>query len=137
MSRRSPAVFLVCVALLTGCGARGKHSVCSNHDGALSNATFVFVESPRSGDRVSSGFEVSGCSSTFEGTVQWLLADRSGRALAHGSTQGGSMDAGPFSFTVAYPRAARQVGRLVVSGPRVTTEGFPPVTNLIPLVLDS
>jgi hypothetical protein len=135
MSRGALFVPFVCVALLTGCGGRGKNDVCSNHDGALSNATFVFVESPRSGDRVSSGFEVSGCSNTFEGTVQWLLADRNGRTLARGSTQGGSMEAGPFSFDVKYSTVARQVGRLVVTGPRVTTEGFPPVANLIPVVL--
>ena len=137
MSRRSLAVPLVCAAVLSGCGARGKSDVCSNHDGALANSTFVFVKSPRSGDRVSSGFKVSGCSSTFEGTVQWLLADRNGRTLVKGSTQGGSMEPGPFSFTVQYSVSSRQLGRLVVTGPRVTKEGFPPVENWIPLVLDT
>ena len=46
-------------------------------------------------------------------------------------------EGGPFSFSVDYSLSARQVGRLIVTGPRVTSEGFPPVTNLIPLVLDA
>ncbi len=137
MLRPSLAVPVAFVALLAGCGGGGKRAACSNHDGALSNAAFVFVESPVSGDRVSSGFEVSGCSSTFEGTVGWSVADRNGRTLARGSAQGGAIESGPFSFTVDYSLSARQVGRLTVTGPRVTTEGFPPVANVIPLVLET
>jgi hypothetical protein len=125
------------VAVVAGCGGGGKHAVCSNRDGALTSAAFVFVESPVSGDRVSSGFEVSGCSSTFEGTVGWSVADRNGRTLARGSAQGGAIESGPFSFTVDYSLSARQVGRLIVTGPRVTSEGFPPVANVIPLVLET
>jgi Immunoglobulin-like domain of bacterial spore germination len=137
MWRPSLAVPVAFVALLAGCGGGGNRAACSNHDGVLSNAAFVFVESPVSGDRVSSGFEVSGCSSTFEGTVGWSVADRNGRTLARGSAQGGAIESGPFSFTVDYSLSARQVGRLIVTGPRVTSEGFPPVANVIPLVLDT
>jgi len=128
---------LVAVATLAGCGGGGKDDVCSNEGGELSSSSFVFVQSPSSGERVSSGFEVSGCSSTFEGTVVWGLAGKNGKPLARGSAQGGSQEPGTFSFRVEYTVPAAEVGRLVVSAPRVTNEGFPPVTNVIPLVLDA
>ena len=111
--------------------------MCSDKDGALTSAAFVFVDSPASGERVSSGFQVSGCSSTFEGTVVWRLAAKDGHTLANGSAQGGSQSPGPFSFTVDYSAPAREIGRLTVSSPLVTNEGLPPVTNVIPLVLDT
>jgi hypothetical protein len=69
--------------------------------------------------------------------VGWTLADRNGRTLARGSAQGGSTEGGPFSFSVGYLLSARQMGRLIVTGPRVTSEGFPPVANVIPLVLET
>jgi Immunoglobulin-like domain of bacterial spore germination len=126
----------LCASVLAGCGDGSNHDdACSNHDGALTNASFVFVSSPVSGDRVSSGFKVGGCSSTFEGTVNWQLVDRNGRILARGFVQAGSLDPRPFGFAVHYTVRARQVGHLTVSAPRVTSEGFPPVTNVIPLVL--
>ena len=53
------------MAALAGCGGTGgKDDVCSDKDGALTSAAFVFVDSPASGERVSSGFQVTGCSST-------------------------------------------------------------------------
>jgi len=125
------------VAALAGCGGNGKPDVCSNKDGALTNAAFVFVQSPASGERVSSGFEVSGCSSTFERTVLWRLAAKDGRTLAKGHTEGGGLQPGPFSFAVEYSLPAREVGRLLVSAPHVTSEGFPPAKNVVPLVLDT
>jgi hypothetical protein len=126
------------VAALAGCGGNGgKDDVCSNNDGALTSAAFVFVDAPASGERVSAGFQVSGCSSTFEGTVIWRLAAKDGHTLANGSAQGGSQSPGPFSFTVDYSAPAREIGLLTVSSPLVTNEGFPPVRNVIPLVLDT
>jgi Immunoglobulin-like domain of bacterial spore germination len=123
------------LAALAGCGGSGKRDVCSNKDDALTNAAFVFVETPVSGQRVSPGFDVSGCSSTFESTVSWRLEAKDGHALANGTAQGGSQEPGPYDFTVAYSVPAVEIGRLVVSAPRVTSEGFPPVRNVIPLVL--
>jgi hypothetical protein len=125
-------------AALAGCGggSRSESSVCANRDGALDQTAFVFVDAPRSGERVLNGFRVSGCSSTFEANVNWRLRARSGHVLASGSTQGGSLEPGPFAFTVDYPLGARQVGHLEVYEPRVTTEGFPPVKNVLPLVLE-
>jgi hypothetical protein len=121
-------------AALAGCGG-GKPEGCSNGDGALTRAAFVFVESPAAGDRVSSGFRVQGCSSTFEATVTWRLLARDGSRLAGGTLEGGGLEPAPFAFAVAYSLRARQIGQLEVSAPAVTHEGFPPVRNVVPLVL--
>jgi len=109
---------------------------CTTSDGALSNAGFIFVHDPRSGERVSSGFEVRGCSSTFEASVNWRLRDRTGRVVASGVTEGGNLEPGSFEFTAEYSVAARQVGELEVFEPKVTEEGFPPSQDVIPLVLE-
>ena len=126
------------LAVLAGCG--GKHesssAVCANADGVLDKQAFVFVEAPRSGERVLDGFRVSGCSSTFEANLNWRLRARDGHVLASGFTQGGSLEPGHFEFAVSYPIGARQVGQLEVYEPQVTTEGFPPVKNVVPLVLE-
>ena len=130
---------LAAAAALAGCGGGrggGESAVCANGEGALDRTAFVFVEAPRSGERVLNGFRVSGCSSTFESNVNWRLRARDGHVLATGFTQGGSNEPGPFAFTVDYPIGARQVVHLEVYEPRVTTEGFPPVKNVIPLVLE-
>lgn len=117
------------------CGRRV--NVCSNEDGALDDASFIFVTAPVSGARVRTGFRVTGCSRTFESNVPWRLLDRDGAELAAGSTMGGGVD-GPdhFSFTVDYTIASRQIGHLEVSEEDVSGgEGYPPVRNVIPLVL--
>jgi hypothetical protein len=117
------------------CGPRV--NVCSNEDGALDDASFIFVTAPVSGGRVRTGFRVTGCSRTFESNVPWRLLDRDGTELAAGSTMGGGVD-GPdhFSFTVDYTISSRQIGHLEVSEEDVSDgEGFPPVRNVIPLVL--
>ena len=122
-------------ALLTACGGEKDVDVCANDDGVLSDAGFIFVADPRSGDRVSSGFQVRGCSSTFEANVNWRLRGRDGRVLASGVTQGGSLRPSSFEFSAEYSVAARQIGELVVFEPRVTEEGFPPSREVVPLVL--
>ena len=110
---------------------------CSNADGALSDASFVIATTPLAGDRVNSGFAVSGCSRTFESNVQWRLLARDGTELAKGFTQGGGVDGpGPFSFTVTYSVAKRQIGHLEVFDEDVSNgEGFPPGRTMLPLVL--
>jgi len=135
VSLRLLTLSVLIAGALAACGGHGRNGVCSNRDGALTRAAFVFVQSPASGERVSSGFEVSGCSSTFESTVGWRLLARSGRVLARGSAQGGGLHPGPFAFSVDYSVRGRQIGRLEVFEPRVTSEGHPPVTNALPLVL--
>jgi Immunoglobulin-like domain of bacterial spore germination len=125
----------ITAALLAACGGEQDVDVCANSDGALSNAGFIFVEDPRSGERVSSGFQVRGCSSTFEASVNWRLRGRDGRVLASGVTQGGSLQPGSFEFTAEYSVAARQIGELEVFEPPVTGEGFPPSRDVVPLVL--
>ena len=110
---------------------------CSNADGALSEAAFVFVQTPRSGQRVFSGFAVTGCSRTFEGSVNWELKGRDGSLLASGHTTGGGVDGSqPFSTNVTFTVPERQVGHLEVYEEDVSDgEGFPPPRNVIPLVL--
>lgn len=117
---------------LSGCGSDERRDVCA---AAEAGSAFVFVESPVSGEHVDSGFQVSGCSNTFEGTVNWRLRDRTGRELANGFAQGGSREPGAFSFSVQYDVDLPQIGQLEVYEPRVTTEGFPPVRNVVPVVL--
>jgi hypothetical protein len=110
---------------------------CSNADGALSEAAFIFVQTPRSGQRVFSGFPITGCSRTFEGSVNWVLKARDGGVLASGHTTGGGVDGSePFSTTVTFSVPERQVGHLEVYEEDVSDgEGFPPVRNVIPLIL--
>ena len=125
------------VAALAACGGgKAEADVCANKDGALDRSAFVFVQSPASGTRVANGFRVSGCSNTFEATVNWRLQGRDGRELASGFAQGGSREPRPFSFTVGYSIGARQIGQLEIYEPSVTTEGFPTVKNIVPLVLE-
>jgi Immunoglobulin-like domain of bacterial spore germination len=128
---RSSAALVAALAL-SGCGSADDRDVCA---GADSSSAFVFVETPVSGQHVESGFAVTGCSNTFEGTVSWRLRDRTGRELASGFTQGGSREPGAFSFSVNFDVEARQIGQLEVYEPKVTTEGFPPVRNVVPVVL--
>lgn len=85
---------------------------------------------------MASGFQVSGCSSTFEANLNWRLRGRDGEPLATGVAQGGSLEPRAFEFTVDYEVAARQIGELDVYEPRVTTEGFPPSRDIVPLILE-
>jgi hypothetical protein len=138
--RRLASVWAVAAvaAALAGCGggSGSESTVCANGDGSLDDKAFVFVEGPRSGERVLSGFRVTGCSSTFEANVNWRLRARDGHVLAKGFTQGGSQEPGSFAFAVSYPIGERQIGHLEVYEPKVTTEGFPAVKNVVPLVLE-
>ena len=111
--------------------------VCSNADGALTDAAFVFVASPHSGERVASGFTVRGCSRTFESTVNWKLKAGDGTDLAAGHAQGGGVDGpGAFSFAVNFTVPERQIGHLEVYEEDASDgEGAPRPRNLIPLVL--
>lgn len=111
--------------------------VCANADGSLTDAAFIFVRSPASGERVASGFTVSGCSRTFESTVNWRLKARDGRELAAGHTTGGGVDGpGSFSIEVKFEVTERQIGHLEIDEEDASDgEGFPPSRNVIPLVL--
>ena len=131
------AVSVSCIALgLAGCGGSNKSDVCSNGDRSLTSSAFVFVVSPASGERVSSGFHVNGCSNTFEATLNWTLHARNGSKLASGVAQGGTLESGSFNFAVDYSVTQLQVGDLeVVGGSGTSTEGFPPPKDVVPLVL--
>jgi hypothetical protein len=130
------AAVAITAAVLAGCGANNAEAeACANADGALSDAAVIFVTDPPSGERVGTGFSVMGCSSTFEASVNWRLRGRDGRVLASGVTQGGSLQPNSFEFRVEYTVNIRQIGELEVYEPRVTSEGFPPPRDVVPLVL--
>lgn len=114
-----------------------EHDACDNDDGAFDEAAFVIATEPEAGERVESGFEVEGCSRSFESNVQWKLIARDGAVLASGYTQGGGVDGpGAFSFTVPYSVDARQIGHLEVFAEDPSEgEGFPPGRTVLPLVL--
>jgi hypothetical protein len=100
--------------------------------------SFVFVTSPTPGAQLFSGFRVTGCSRTFESTVNWRLLDRDGVELASGFTSGGGVDgADRFSFTVTYTNPAGiEVGNLEVFEEDASGgEGAPPPRVVIPIVL--
>lgn len=110
---------------------------CANEDGAFNDAAFVIATAPQPGERVETGFDVKGCSRSFESNVQWRLLARNGSILASGNTSGGGADGpGPFSFTVPYSVTAQQIGHLEVFEEDASDgEGFPPGRTVIPLVL--
>lgn len=134
------ALVVGAVALgLGGCGgSQPVVDVCSTADGAIANAAFVFVTTPRSGERVRSGFAVRGCSRTFESNVPWRLVDAAGNQLAAGHTTGGGVDGpGPFETTIGFTVAQRQIGHFEI-GDEDASDGeatIKPVRNVIPLVL--
>jgi hypothetical protein len=98
----------------------------------------VIAEAPLAGARVASGFAVSGCSRTFESTVNWRLLARDGRVLNQGFATGGGVDGfAPFGFTVPFRVAARQIGHLEVFELDASDgEGHPPGRTVLPLVLE-
>lgn len=106
-------------------------------DDSLPDAAMVIVTSPAAGDEVAGGFEVSGCSRTHESNVVWRLLDRAGEELAGGFTSGGGFDGpAPFSFTVEYDSAERQLAYLEVFEEDVSEgEGYPPPRVIVPLVI--
>jgi len=100
-------------------------------------AAFTFVTNVSSGDYLAGGTSVVGCSRTFESNVPWRLVNRDGDVIAESFAMGGGVDGpAPFEFTVEYSVASSQVGHLFVGGDDPSDgEGFPPVTNQIPVVL--
>jgi hypothetical protein len=110
---------------------------CSNEDGAFNDAAFVIATGPKPGERVESGFDVTGCSRTFESNVQWRLLARDGSVLASGNTSGGGVDGpGAFSFVIPYTVNVKQVGHLeVFEDDASDAEGFPPGRTVIPIIL--
>lgn len=132
------AVAAAAAAMLAGCTApSAAPDACAVGDGALDDASFVIATAPLAGARVATGFDVTGCSRTFESTVVWRLHGRDGRVVASGTATGGGVDGpAPFAFTVPFTIADRQVGRLEVFEEDASDgEGFPPGRTVLPLVL--
>ena len=112
-------------------------TACAGLDSVLTKGAFVVVAKPWAGTRVAAGEAVTGCSRTFESTVNWRLLGRAGAELGAGTTTGGGVDGpGPFTFALAYTVAEAQRGTLeVFEADASDGEGFPPPRTVIPLVL--
>lgn len=112
-------------------------SVCAEvKEAGGESLAFVFVEQPLPGADVTSGFEVVGCSNSFEATFEWELLDAEGSELASsfGTASCGTGCVGDFSFTVDYTVAELQVGTLRVFT-RSAEDGSIQDLNAIPLRL--
>jgi hypothetical protein len=112
---------------------------CEDRTGVLASASFVLVTTPRAGATVEPGFEVAGCSRTFESTVQWRLVGRDGTVLARGFASGGGVDGpAPFRFVVEHAPAEPLLVHLETFELDASDgEGFPPGRTVLPLVLRS
>ena len=68
-----------------------------------------------------------------------MLSGRTGAVLASGHTSGGGIDGpAPFTFTVEYESAERQIAHLKVYEEDVSEgEGFPPPRAVVPLVISA
>jgi hypothetical protein len=110
---------------------------CDDRTGVLHDVSFVLVTTPRAGGTVGPGFEVVGCSRTFESTVHWRLVGRDGTVLARGFAGGGGVDGpAPFRFVVEYEPAETRLAHLEVFEQDASDgEGFPPGRTVLPLVL--
>ena len=70
---------LLAAGALSACAAQeGPVAGCDLGDPVLTASSFVIAKSPKAGDRVQSGFAVSGCSRTFESNVIWRLLAKDG-----------------------------------------------------------
>jgi germination protein M len=96
---------------------------------------FIVVNQPRSGAHVGNGSSVSGCSSTFEGTVNWDLKTEDGVTVSAGAAQGGSLGPGPFRFTIRTGPVEQGPAVLEVYEPPASGEGGPTSRVTVPLVL--
>ena len=136
MRLRTLLVVGVTAGTLAGC-LPGSSDACTDAAADLADHGGIIVTSPASGHRVHSGFTVTGCSRTFESNVPWRLVARDGTELESGFTTGGGVDGWEtFSFSVDYSIDEQQVGHLEVSEEDASDgEGFPPVRNIVPLVL--
>ncbi len=131
------AVFAAALVGATSGGGADTGAACDTMDSAPGDAAFVIATTPLAGARVTSGFGVTGCSRTFESTVNWRLLARDGGVLGEGFATGGGID-GPaaFAFTVDFSVDAAQIGHLEVFEVDASDgEGFPPGRTVLPLVL--
>ena len=120
-----------------GCAQTPAVDPCAPVDPVLSASSFVVVTSPAPGTRVSSPFDVRGCSRTFESNVVWELRARDGGVLGSGHTSGGGVSgAAAFTFSAEFRVDRAQLGHLELFEPDASDgEGFPPGRIVIPLVL--
>jgi hypothetical protein len=78
---------------------------------------------------------VRGCSSTFEGTLNWDVKTKDGVAVAAGVAQGGSLRPGPFRFNIRPTSVGEGPAVLEVYEPPASGEGGPTSRATVPVVL--
>jgi len=112
-------------------------SICEDLHPTIQDSSFVIVDNITSGQTLTSGDTVTGCSRTFESNVPWWLVDRDGNTIDEGFTMGGGVDGhANYEFTVEYTVTEAQLGHLFVGGEDPSDgEGFPPSLNQIPVLL--
>lgn len=117
-------------------GEQSASDACAELEGGEELA-FIFVETPYVGEAVESGFEVSGCSNTFEAAYEWELLDQQGEQLVEdfGTADCGTGCVGDFEFTVDYEVDDRQAGTLRVFTSSAQ-DGSEQSVNAIPVVLE-
>jgi hypothetical protein len=101
---------------------------------------FIAINYPPRGASIAgagSEFPVSvrGCSSTFEGTLNWELKTKDGVTVSAGVAQGGSLGPGPFRFSIPPTSVGEGPGVLEVYEPPASGEGGPTSRATVPVVL--
>jgi len=134
---RIAVVVLAAILAALGAVSWAQDDSCADPSGVLAESAFVVVTAPVAGAEVDSGFAVSGCSRTFESTINWRLLEGHGREIASGFANGGGPDGpGAFRFTVDFEVSRSQLGHLEVFEVDASDgEGFPPGRTVLPLVL--
>ncbi|MDP9021602.1 MAG: Gmad2 immunoglobulin-like domain-containing protein [Actinomycetota bacterium] len=151
--RKGLAAAIVVLIVATACGTRGDQAgelraqstvtvtVTASPDAddpcadPPSGTDLIFVVQPSPGERVTSPFTVTGCSSTFEANVVWELLDADGGTLADGSTMGGTMgQPGRFSFDVEFDVTGEEIATLRVYESSAE-DGSEMHVNSLPIVL--
>ena len=102
-------------AAVDGIGGEGVPATKVDRTDFTNVTPAVLVESPTPGASVASPLTVSGMSNTFEGTVNYSIADGDGLIVAEGSTTAtdGNGTWGSFEFTETFSGAKPGLGAVI------------------------
>lgn len=107
----------------------------------FSKQGFIAINYPRPGARLTRAghieqlLGVHGCSSTFEGGLNWDLKTKDGVTVSAGIARGGSLRPAPFRFTVSPPSLGEGAAVLEVYEPPASGEGGPTSRVVVPVVI--